>query len=32
MNLLNRIDKLLGMAREFVSTNVRWVDYEWEEF
>lgn len=27
-----QIDTLLGFAREFVKANIRWVDYEWEEF
>ena len=29
---VHEVDELLGMAREFVKSHVKWVDYEWEEF
>ena len=29
---VREVDKLLGMAMEFVRANVRWVNYEWEEY
>lgn len=29
---IRQLDALLGMAREYVKSHVKWVDYEWEEF
>ena len=29
---IEQLNVLLGFAREFVKANIRWVDYEWEEF
>lgn len=29
---VNEVDELLKMARGFVKANVKWVDYEWEEY
>jgi len=29
---IGQLDALLGMAREYVKSHVKWVDYEWEEY
>jgi len=29
---VHEVDELLKIARQFVKSHVKWVDYEWEEF